>query len=375
MKITSLQENLKNGLYYVAHIAGKNVNLPILNNVLVKTSGGKIQLITTDLELGVITTIRGKVEKDGEFTVDSKIFSEYIGLLPNKKVEIELKDLSFDIKCENYKTNIKGMSAEDYPLIPSVEKEVFYKIEAEVLKQALQQVIFSVSNSETRLELTGVFFDLDKDKIVLVATDSFRLAEKTIQVKSNSEKKNGIIVPAKTLQEIIRILSAMKNTELDDQKKEVTFYVTENQILFEVDGIELVSRLIEGQYPDYKQIIPEKAETTCVVEKGELLRAVKASAIFSKTGINDINLDFPEGKNKLIISSTSSQVGENTSELEASVKGSDNGVVINYRYLLDGINNIPSSNLKIDVVNSSTPCTLRGEKDDDYFYIIMPIKQ
>ena len=375
MKISSLQENLKNGLYFVSHIAGKNINLPILNNVLIKTQGGKIQLITTDLELGVITTIRGKVEKDGEFTVDSKIFSEYIGLLPNKKVDIELKELSLSVQCENYKTSIKGMSAEDYPLIPSVEKENYYKVEADVFRQALQQVIFAVSNSETRLELTGVFFDIKKDQLVLAATDSFRLAERTLRIKSNGSREAKIIVPAKTLQEIIRILSAMKGAELDSEKKEITFYVTENQILFEINGIEVISRLIEGQYPDYRQIIPESAETTCLIEKGELLRAVKASAIFSKSGINDINLDLPAGKNKLIVSSTSSQLGENMSELEAQVKGKDNGVVINYRYLLDGVNNIQSDNLKIEIINSSTPCTLRPEKESGYFYIIMPIKQ
>lgn len=375
MKISSLQENLKQGLNFVSHIAGKNVNLPILNNVLIKTQDGKILITSTDLEIGIVATIRGKVDEEGEFTVDAKVISEYVALLPNKKIDIELKELSLEVQSDNYKTVIKGQSAEEYPLIPQVEREDFYKIDVDEFKKALSQVIFAVSVSETRMELSGVLFSFEKDKLVLAATDSFRLAEKTIGVKTNAANDKKIIVPAKTLQEVIRILSALKKEEIDADKKEITFYITENQILFCFENIELISRLIDGQYPDYKQIIPLNSETQAIVNKQELIRAVKAGSIFSKNGINDINLDFLESKGLVVISATSGQVGENITELSASVKGKDNGVVMNYRFLLDGINNLNSENVVIEIINSSTPCLLRPEKDSSYLYVVMPIKQ
>ena len=375
MKITSLQENLKSGLFFVSHIAGKNVNLPILNNVMIEAKDKNIKLITTDLEIGIVALVRGKTETEGVFTVDAKILLEYISLLPNKKIDINKKETSLIIKCDNYKTTIKGQAADEFPLIPKVEKKEYYKINPDEFKKALSQVIFAVSSSETRIELSGVLFDFNKDNLTIAATDSYRLAEKNIKVETNGSEKKRIIIPAKTLQEVIRILSAVKAEEVSDKEKKVEIYVSENQILFNFGNIELVSRLIEGQYPDYKQIIPASRETEIKINKSEMVRAVKAASIFSKTGINDINLDFPIGKNKAIISSASSQLGENTSDLAAQVTGKDNGIVVNFRYLLDGINNIDSEDLKIEIINNSTPCVLRPDKDDSYLYVIMPIKQ
>jgi DNA polymerase-3 subunit beta len=373
MKITTLQENLKNGLFFTSHVAGKNINLPILNNVMIKAESGTIKLVTTDLEVGVVATVRGKVEKEGVFTVDAKIISEYISLLPNQKVEIIKKDNSLFIKSGNYKTTIKGQNAEEFPLIPQVDKKYYYRVDATELRQALNQVIFAVSTNETRIELSGVLFDFNKKTLTLAATDSYRLAEKTVPLFTNSENNRQIIVPAKTLQELTRILGAL-NAD-GEEKIEVNFYISENQILFAVGSIELVSRLIEGQYPDYKQIIPNTAKTTAVINRVELIRAIKAAAIFSKSGINDINLDFPLGKNKITITSTSGQVGENIIDLPADVSGQDNGIVINYRYLLDGVNIIDSENIRLEIINSSTPCLLKPEKDKSFFYVVMPIKQ
>ena len=375
MKITSLQENLKSGLFFVSHIAGKNVNLPILNNVMIEAKDKKIKLITTDLEIGIVVLVRGKIETEGVFTVDSKIISEYISLLPNKKVDINKKDSKLLIKCDNHKTTVKGQAADEFPLIPEVEKKEYYKINSEEFKKALSQVIFAVSSSETRIELSGVLFDFNKDNLTIAATDSYRLAEKNIKVETNGNKEKRIIIPAKTLQEVIRVLSAVKSEEVSEKENKIEIYVSDNQILFNIGNIELVSRLIEGQYPDYKQIIPANQETDIKINKNEFTRAVKAASIFSKTGINDINLDFPVNKNKAIISSASSQVGENTSELDANVTGKDNGIVVNYRYLLDGINNIDSEEVKIEIINNSTPCVLKPLKDDSYLYVIMPIKQ
>jgi len=375
MKITSLQENLKSGLFYVSHIAGKNVNLPILNNVMLEARAGNIKFITTDLEVGIVATVRGKIEEEGAFTVDAKVMAEYIALLPNKKVDIKLKDKKLKIESENYKTVINGQLADEFPLIPQIDKKEYYKVDVEEFREALSQVIFAVSNAETRIELTGVLFDFGKNTLTLVTTDSYRLAERTLKVKASGADEKQIIVPAKALQEVIRILSAIKNEDIGEDKKELTIYTTENQVLFTIGTIELISRLIEGQYPDYKQIIPQASSTNAQVNKEEILRAVKAAAIFSKTGINDINLDFPSNKNKVTITSASSQVGENTTEMDAKVSGKDNGIVVNYRYLLDGLNNIKSEEIKIDIIDGSTPCIFKSAMADNYIYVIMPIKQ
>lgn len=376
MKLSSLQENLKQGLLAVSHVANKNINLPILNNILIEAKNGNIKLIATNLEIGIVSVVRGKIDEDGSFTVDSKIFADFVSLLPNKKVDLKQKENNLFIEADNYKTKIIGLSAEEFPLIPSVEKNSFYTANAEEFKAAIGQVIFSASTSETRIELTGVLFDFSENRLTLAATDSYRLAEKKINIKTNNDQKDKkIIVPAKTLQEVIRILSNIKEENSIEGGSEVKIFVSENQIMFSVGSVELVSRLIEGQYPDYKQIIPQTSKTKVIINKNELVRAVKVTSLFSKMGINSINLDFPKDKNKIIVSSTLGQAGENITELDGVVSGEDNSVVINYRYLLDGLNNFNGENIKIEIIDSNTPCVISEEKDDGHFYVIMPIKQ
>ncbi len=328
LKIFSLQENLKQGLALVGHVSGKNINLPILNNVLVKAEEGKIRLIATNLEIGVISTVRGKIEREGLFTVSSKIISDCINLLPNKKIGLEQKDNDLLVDCENYQAKVKGQSAEEFPLIPEVDRKHYFSAEAEEVKKAVSQVIFATAASETRLELSGVLFIFSGNNLTIAATDSYRLAEKKIQIKSNSEEEKKIIVPAKTLQELLRILSVNLGDEVEEKTSEIKFYISENQILFTYGSTELVSRLIEGQYPDYQQIIPTASKTKISIDRQELIRAVKMASLFSKAGINDVNLDFPAGKNQVVISSVSGQTGENITNLEARVSGDDNSIVL-----------------------------------------------
>ena len=375
VKIFSLQENLKQGLSLVSHVAGRNVNLPILNNILIRAEAGKIRLVATNLEVGIIITVRGKIEREGAFTVSSKIISDCIALLPNKKISLEQKGNDLLIDCENYQAKAKGQSAEEFPLIPEVDRKNYFSAGAEEVKQAVAQAIFATAPSETRLELSGVLFIFSGDTLTLAATDSYRLAEKKIKIKSNSEEEKKIIVPAKTLQELIRVLSVNLDNEVEASAPEIKFYLSENQILFTYGATELVSRLIEGQYPDYQQIIPASSKTKILIDRQELIRAVKMASLFSKTGINDVNLDFPAGKNQAVISSVSGQTGENITTLTAKVSGADNSLVVNYRYLLEGLSNMEKETVKIEVIDGNTPCIVRPEQDESYLYIIMPIKQ
>ena len=376
MKILSLQENLKQGLFVVGHIAGKNVNLPILNNIMIKASNGIIKISATNLEIGVVTTIRGKVEEEGSFTVNSKIISECVNLLPNKKVEIELKENNLLVDSESCKVKITGQSAEDFPLIPDVDKKNYYSAQIEEFKKAVSQVVFAVSLSESKIELSGVLFSFNNNNLILASTDSYRLAEKELNIKTINIEEIKIIVPAKTLQELIRILSGVQADSVNEENNEIKFYISDNQILFTYGAVELVSRLIEGQYPDYQQIIPIVSKTQALVDRAELIRATKLASLFSKTNINDINLDFPKEKNQLVVSAVSGQTGENVTNLEAKVSGEDNSIVVNYRYLLDGLSNIEGEIVKLEIIDNNTPCIIRAENNaGDYLYIIMPIKQ
>lgn len=374
MKFISLQENLRRGLGITGHVTTKNINLPILNNILIKAEGGNIEFISTNLEIGITHQVRGKIETEGSLTVDSKIIGEYVNLLSSReKVKIEAKDNELSVECGNYKTKIKGESAKEFPLIPTIPRDKKYSCTSDELRRALNSVVFAVSNSENRIELTGVLFSFNKNTLSLAATDSYRLAERVVIIKSEDmEGEQKIIVPAKTVQELLRVLSNVEGGETGEGQ-EVGIYLADNQILFTVDSVELISRLINGHYPDYKQIIPAKSQTDVLMERVELVRAVKAAALFSKTGINDITILFFKGR--VVVSAFSGSSGESQIELEADVKGGDNEVTINYRYLLDGLNNIDSDMVRISVLNNSTPCILRPEKDESHLYIVMPIRQ
>jgi len=381
MKFSCTKENIKQGLTTITHIAGKNINLPILSNVLIKATENNISLISTDLEIGVKTNIRGKVEKKGEFTVQAKLLADYISFLPNDKIDFDLIDNELKITCKNYKTKMKGENPEDYPVIPIIEKKYCFTINFDTFKKGLSEVIFAVANNETRVELSGVFFEFNNNELLLAATDSYRLAERKIKYENKNKtiESKKIIIPTKTLQEVLRFNfnDKVDNLTIKTKEADINIYISDNQVLFSYDDIEMVSRIIEGQYPDYKQIIPnsDHKKTTVNFDRYDLIRAVKASALFSKENINDINLDFPSGQKKVVVSSVNNKSGESIIEIDAQVDGEDNGIVLNYKYLLDGLAVLDVENITLEIINSTTPCLLKAQGRDDYLYIIMPIKQ
>lgn len=371
MKIISLQKNLKSSLYAVNHIAQKNTSLPILNNVLISVHDGIIKLITTNLEIGITSILRGKIEEDGDFTVDAKTLSEYVGLLDNDKTTLEVNDGELKLACGSYKTKIKGMPADEFPLIPVIDRQGFIKISTKDFKEALSKVIFSVASDESRAELSGVLFSLEEKSMAIVGTDSYRLAEKKIVVENNLSENRQLIIPAKTIQEVVRILSSESSE--DENMDEVLFYASDNQCLFVVGGVEIVSRLIDGRYPDYQQIIPQKHLCRATVDRSEVIRAVKAASIFSRTGVNDIILNF--SKNGLEVSSASGQTGEQNAMVKATINGEDTTTTLNFRYILDGLNAFNNNLVSFDLIDDQTPCVLRDEDNKDYLYIMMPIKK
>jgi len=376
MKLTCLQENLNFGLQITGHLVNKNINLPILNNVLLEVKSGALKLSSTNLEIGISCEVRCKSDKEGTFTAEGKLISEYVNLLPNDQIEIELSDNDFlKLSCKNHQTKIKGIEASDFPVIPQIEKEKPYKVTAETIKKAISQVVFAASSSESRPEISGILLNFnkaEKGKLTLVGTDSYRLAERKLELAGENTDENEVIVPLKTLQELLRILGNIKDQASGAEELEI--YLSDNQILFAIDSVELISRLVEGQYPDYKQIIPGQTKTSVIASTSELTKMIKTVALFSKTGIFDIEMVFDPSKG-LILEATNTQIGESKSELDVEFTGEVNQTVLNYRYLLDGLGNMDADEVKISLVDNNIPCLIQPKENNDYLYLVMPIKQ
>lgn len=380
MQFSCTKENLNRGLSIVSHITTKNINLPILNNVLIKLENKALKLITTNLEIATSCSVRGKVEDEGSFTVPAKLIDDYINLLPNERVDCSEENDFLSIKCGNFKTKIKGIPASDFPLIPQISKESSHRVFAPDLKRAIERVLFAASTNESRPEISGIFISFNPDgmegRAVFAATDSYRLAEAKLQLNSSdNNKKESVIVPARTLAEVLRVLSVVGSSGEGSETVEIC--MGENQILFSCDGIELSSRLIEGQYPDYHHVIPSSYSTTAIIPRDELTKAAKMASLFTKSGLNDVKLEIGKEKKELEVSSTNNQTGENTSNIAIESEGPANSIVLNYRYLIDGLNNLEGEKIKFKLIDGNSPCLLESADSKsgmDYLYIIMPIK-
>lgn len=380
MKIICTQENLNKGLSIVNSIAGKNINLPILNNVLIKAENKIITLLTTNLEIGISCAIRGRVEEEGSFTVLAKLLTDFVGFLTKEQIEISSENNNeIMVSSKNNQAKIKGLPSDDFPLIPQVEKINPYICDAQEFKKAASQVVFAITLNESRPEISGVLFDFNgqENKLTLVGTDSYRLAEKNIKLKKDNNSNNKIIVPLKTVQEVVRVLSGFKEEELGKEKEtNLEIYLSEeNQILFFIDDVNLVSRIIESQYPEYKEIIPKTSKTQIIVDRQDFINAIKTNSLFSQVGINGINLEFLPQEQKAKISSANLQTGEGFSYLAGKIEGENNQITLNYRFLLDGLSNILTDEVLIEIVDHDTPCLIKSPGKEDYLYIVMPIRQ
>lgn len=372
MKFSCTQENLNQGLFVVGHIAGKNNNLPILNNILIQTQKGGLKFQSTNLEIGIACLTRAKVEEEGEFTVPAKILTDYVSFLPKEKVDAKIDGQNIELTCGGYHTKIRGFSATDFPLIPEASGDVVAEISLEKFTKAISQVVFAASANDSRPEICGLLLKFSKNnELILTSTDSYRLAEKKIKLKKGSDKDLKVIVPAKTMRELLRIFGGGKDIE----DGELKIRLGENQIFFSYDNIELTSRLVEGQYPDYEQIIPKDHQTKAKININEFIKGIKTASLFSRSGIYDVHLNFNPQKNKLIISSLNNQLGENTSKIETDVHGEESDIVLNHRYLLDGLNSINGEDVYLEMSGPDSPCLLKPATGDNYLYIIMPIKQ
>jgi DNA polymerase-3 subunit beta len=372
MKLTILQEKLKKGLSVVERVSSKSLSLPVLNNILISADKNMINLVATDLEIGINWWDLSKTESEGKITIPAHLFSGFVGMLPNEKIEIEEEKDGLLIKCKKNKTQIKGISAEEFPIIPRVNEGENISVNSSVFCQNLAQVADIASPSNTRPEISGVYLVFQKNQITMVSTDSFRLAEKKIFLKQTAalNKDYNLIIPQRAVKEIINIFG--------EYNKDLKIYFSSNQIMFEVlmeetnhPHIQLVSRLIEGEYPNYKEIIPTKHSTQITLERNEFINQVKTASFFAGK-VNEIKIKANE--KEIEISSQSSDVGNHLSAMSAKITGEETEVAFNHKFLLDGLVNIKSSEVVLELNGDAGAAVLRPVGDDTYLYVVMPIK-
>ncbi|OGM00470.1 DNA polymerase III subunit beta [Candidatus Uhrbacteria bacterium RIFOXYC12_FULL_57_11] len=377
MKLTCTRDNLHQGLSIVSHLTGKNVNLPILQNVLIKAESGTIRFTTTNLEMAVSCLVRGKLEETGETTVPSKLFYDYVSLLPNDAIVIEGNADYVRVSCGSQKTKMNALAATEFPLVPRVQGTKTYKIPANDFREALSQVVFAVATNESRPELTGVLMRFTvgngEGRLTLAATDSYRLAERTIPLVSQIEEENSVIIPAKTLLEVNRILSVFRDDV--ESPPSIELSVSDSQAAFTYGPVELISRMIEGNYPDYGQIIPKDFDTQAMLDREDLIKAVKTASLFSKSGLFDVVFGFDPVTKQASLAAVDATRGENTTACGADITGKPNSVTLNYRYLLDGLNSMSSERVVFKMIDVGNPCVVIPDGLDNHLYLIMPIRQ
>lgn len=367
MKFTCTQENINHALLVVSHVASKNVTLPILNNILIRAHSDRIELSATNLEIGITTSIRGKIDAPGVYTVPAKLLNDYVSVLPEGNINFNLTEHGLVLETEQSRTLVKGVAAEDFPVIPSFESKQVLHCSAVELRKALGQVMFAAATDEMRPEISGVYLTVNNNSIILAATDSYRLAEKKLPCRNSAKEPIAVIVPLNTLSEIVRIIG--------EEETEVEVAFGESQVQCRYKEIQLISRLVEGNYPDYQQIIPTTSDHQATVPTSELANVIKAASLFCKPGINDVTLTLHSKNGQLTVTAANSQSGENTSTVNAQTTGGEIAIVFNHRYLLDGLAATNSESIVLSLTNSTSPGLLQPVGDSSYRYIIMPIRQ
>jgi len=360
----------------VSHISGKNVNLPVLGNVLLKTEAGSLRLSATNLEIAVNCLVRGKVEIDGEYSVPAKLFLDYISLLPSGKVELILQEDGLEVRSGEQETVLKGMPATEFPLLPKLTKGQGFELKAVDFKRSVSQVAFAVSTSESRPELMGIacYFGgiAGQNKVAFAATDSYRLAER-IMPYGGSTVEGKWIVPARALNEGARIIGAYKDDM--NMPEQVVLNFTDNQLVITYGNVELVSRLIEGSFPDYKPLIPTAFKTEATLSRAELQKAVRAASLFARQGIFDVHLTFDPATGTCVVQSADQGTGKTKTSLKGTVTGIENKLTLNFRYLNDGVSSMDASEIRIRQIDPMSPALVLPEgSKEEYQYLVMPIR-
>jgi DNA polymerase-3 subunit beta len=367
MKVFCDQKDLSYALNTVNKAISPNNTLPVLNNILLKAENKKLHLSATNLELAISLNIDADVRNEGSITVPARLITNHVALLSDGQVELNLTDgLTLSIKSKGSETKIKGINADEFPLIPRIENPKIVKIPAKELSRAIMRTVFAASQNPAKPVLSGVNFIVDKDIMKVVATDSYRLAEQKIHLKDKVDFSVQSIIPARTVQELGKVIGK-------DEDQDVEMEFSESQILFKIGPVELTSRLIEGAFPAYEKIFPKTSKTKIDVQLDEFIKTVKRVSLFARENNNNIKLA-ATNDGKLTISTDETKVGEEKAEVDVEMSGENNKIALNAQYLSDVLNYLDIDKARVELNDKLSPAAIKPCKDDDYVYIIMPLK-
>lgn len=363
MQLTVTQENLAKALQVVGRVASGKTPLPILNNILFRTDNNRLLLAATNLEIAITQYVGSKIEAEGAITVPARLMSEFISNLPKGNVTLDAQGTKVSIKSGTFQSVINGMVPDEFPALPEITAAQEVVLAPALLKRAIQQTVLVASSDDTRPVLTGVYCYNFEGQLYLAGTDGYRLAERSL---GSSDQQVSAIIPAQTLQDVLRVMT--------DELGEVKLLFDENQVRFLMDDIEITSRLVDGAFPPYRQLIPAASDIQAVIDKDEFARITKVASLFARESGGSVTLSTNQADQTLSINSVASQLGENTSQAPAAVSA-DGQVTLNSRYLLEALGCIDSPSVTFGFSGKLSPCVLTASgKDADYKHVIMPLK-
>jgi DNA polymerase-3 subunit beta len=374
MKLSCLQENLNRGLSLVGRAAAARTTLPITNNVMLSTDQGRLKLVATNLEMAVSCWIGAKIDEEGSITVPAKLLTEFVATLPNDKIDVKLapKGKTLELKCARFEARISGVDAKEFPPIPKVDDGISTKIELAALRQAISQVVFAAATDESRPVLTGVSAEFEGKTLTLAAADGFRLAVYKLPLLVAVNDKSTAIIPSRTLAELNRLAGDQ------EEPVEIRVNASKTQILFKLNNAEMVSQLVQGNFPQYSQLIPQSFNTRAVVDVTAFLRATKTAAIFARDGSGIVRLIITPGESettpgRLSISARSEEIGEDTGEIDTVVEGAESKIAFNGKYLMDVLGALKETQVAIEMTTPSSPGVFKPVGADNYLHVIMPM--
>jgi DNA polymerase III, beta subunit len=364
-----MQENLARGLSVVSRAVSSRSTLPVLANVLLKTEDAGLKLTATNLEIGITYWVPGKIETDGATTVPAKLLTDLVNSLPSgDRVDLELgAGESLHIRCGRFESHVKGIDADEFPAIQTAGERPTTRIAQNVLRRALAETAFAAASDEARPILTGVLARFEGDQLTLAAADNYRIAVKTIPIL-DAVPETSVVIPARALNELARVLSDV------DDPVELIIAAARNQVLFHLDGVDLVSRLIDGQFPNYQQVVPSSHTTRAILDREELLRAVRPAALIAHESANIVKLQIAGGGESGITVSANAEVGDHVGQVEASVEGDGTTIAFNARYLADVLTNVDAEQFALELNGPLSPGVFKPIGDDHYVHVVMPVR-
>jgi DNA polymerase III subunit beta len=363
-----MQENLARGLGVVSRAVSTRNTLPVLANVLLRTEDAGLKLTATNLEIGITAWVPGKIDSEGSITVPARLLADIVNGLPaGERVDLELDGTALHVRAGRYKTHLRGIDAEEFPVIPSAGERPTTRLKQAELRRALSQVVFAAAADEARPILTGVLTHLSGEQLTLAAADNYRIAVGHVTMLDPVEDTS-LVVPARSYAELMRVL-----TDSDDPV-ELMLTSSKNQILFHLEGIDMVSRLIDGQFPNYQQVLPTAHTTRAVVEREELLKAVRLSAFIASSAANVVKLRVGDDGAGTVTIAAAADVGDAQGEVEAQIEGEGVQIAFNARYLQEALQNLDYEQLALEFSGPLSPGVLKPTGDDGYVHVIMPVR-